>query len=316
MIELNNAVGIDLGTTYSYVGIWQNDRVVIIVNDQGYRTTPEHTFTDKEILIGDAAKNQVAINPYNTVFEVHRFIGRSFNDQDVQSGMKGEEKDFTPEEILSMILTKMKETAEDFLGTPVKNAVITAPAYLNNSQYQAIKDAGLISGLNVLRIIIGSTAAVIAHGTQCERAEHTLSTSSQAFIEIDSLIEGIDFYTSLTRTKFEELSTIEPVEKVLQDAKVDKNQVDGIILVGAAAYDAAVQAAILSGDTSEKIQNILLLDVAALSLEKSEIVVIDFDGQSSVLIQVYEGENTQTSDDNLLGKFELTGISSAPEGVM
>ncbi|RIA96168.1 hsp71-like protein [Glomus cerebriforme] len=447
MIEVNNAVGIDLGTTYSCVGIWQNDRVVIIANDQGYRTTPSYVaFADKEILIGDAAKNQVAINPYNTVFDVHRLIGRSFNDQDVQSDMKlwpfriieknekpyirviykGEEKDFTPEEILSMILTKMKETAEDFLGTPVKNAVITVPAYLNNSQYQAIKDAGLISGLNVLRIIIGSTAAAIAYGlgkkysgernvlfydlggdtcdvslltiesgtieviavagdthiggedfnnrlinyfiqvfkrkfkkdlnsnmralcrlrTQCERAKHTLSSSSQAFIEIDSLIEGIDFYTSLTRTKFEELnqdlfrSTIESVEKVLRDAKVDKNQVDEIILVGGstpAAYGAAVQAAILSGETSEKIQDILLLDVAALSLgietsggvmmpfikrntiipvEKSEIVPIDFDGQSSVLIQVYEGEHTQTSDNNLLGKFELTGIPSAPEGVM
>ncbi|PKY34681.1 heat shock protein 70, partial [Rhizophagus irregularis] len=180
------AIGIDLGTSYSCVGVWPNDRVEIIANDQGNRTTPSYgnrttpsyvAFTDTEILIGDAAKNQAFINPHNTVFSVHRLIGHNFNDKNVKSGMKvllpfkvinkpvinveykGKRKDFTPEEILSMVLVKMKETAEASLGTQVNNAVITVPAYFNNSQRQAIKDAGLIAGLNVLRIITGPTAA-------------------------------------------------------------------------------------------------------------------------------------------------------------
>merc|ERR1712018_407996 len=168
------AVGIDLGTTYSCVGVFQHGKVEIIANDQGNRTTPSYVaFTDTERLIGDAAKNQVAINPTNTIFDAKRLIGRNFSDAAVQSDRKhwpfevvsdggkprmkveykNEEKKFTPEEISSMVLTKMKETAEAYLGTQVKNAVITVPAYFNDSQRQATKDSGVIAGLNVLRII-------------------------------------------------------------------------------------------------------------------------------------------------------------------
>jgi len=186
MASSGTCIGIDLGTTYSCVGVWLNDKVEIIPNDQGNRTTPSYVaFTDSERLIGDAAKNQVARNPENTVFDAKRLIGRKFNDPVVQSDMKhwpfrvvsgadnkpqivvnfrGEEKRFNPEEISSMVLTKMKEIAESYLGKSIKNAVITVPAYFNDSQRQATKDAGVIAGLDVKRIINEPTAAAIAYG--------------------------------------------------------------------------------------------------------------------------------------------------------
>ncbi|KAJ7460055.1 heat shock protein 70 family, partial [Mycena galericulata] len=181
----SKAIGIDLGTTYSCVGVWQNDRVEIIANDKGNRTTPSYvSFSKNGRLIGDAAKNQSVMNPTNTVFGAQRLIGRKFDDSEVQADMKhfpftifskggkpyirveyrGEQKEFSPVEILSMVLLKMKETAESYLGTTINNAVVSVPAYFNDSQRQAIKDAGTISGMNILRVLNESNAAAIAYG--------------------------------------------------------------------------------------------------------------------------------------------------------
>ncbi|XP_034235350.1 endoplasmic reticulum chaperone BiP [Thrips palmi] len=398
--EVGTVIGIDLGTTYSCVGVYKNGRVEIIANDQGNRITPSYVaFTaEGERLIGDAAKNQLTTNPENTVFDAKRLIGREWTDTTVQADIKffpfkvieknskphvvvktGQgDKTFAPEEISAMVLGKMKETAEAYLGKKVTHAVVTVPAYFNDAQRQATKDAGTISGLQVMRIINEPTAAAIAYGLdkregeknvlvfdlgggtfdvslltidngvfevvstngdthlggedfdqrvmdhfiklykkkkgkdirkdnravqklrrEVEKAKRALSSSHQVRIEIESFFEGDDFSETLTRAKFEELnmdlfrSTMKPVQKVLEDADMNKKDVDEIVLVGgstripkvqqlvkeffnnkepsrginpdeAVAYGAAVQAGVLSGE--QDTDAIVLLDVNPLTL--------------------------------------------------
>ena len=483
--EKTLSIGIDLGTTYSCVGVFKGGKVEIIANDQGNRTTPSFVaFTDTEKLVGESAKSQISKNPSNTVYDIKRIMGLKYNDKNLQKELKnfsykitddnnqpkvnvmykGEEQFMAPEQISSFILSKMKEISESYLGYTVSNAVITVPAYFSDEQRNATKDAGMLAGLNVLRIINEPTAAAIAYGLQksnengdddrnilvfdlgggtfdvsilstsdnffevrstsgdthlggedfdnrmvdfllddfekkhnkhiskdkseekdtkairrlkaeCEKVKKILSSSQSANIDLDSFYDGVDYSFTFTRAKFEELckdlfnSCLEPVSQALLKAKMGKDEINNVVLVGgstripkirsllsdyfncskgtvqinsdinpdeAIAYGATVMAALISGDKSETIKDIVLVDVASLDIgvevegdmvqaiiksgtaipiNKTQVFSTTRDNQEEVKIKIYEGIGRPAVRDNtLLGEFEMSGIPKMKRG--